>query len=67
MITSSTLTVSVARNGGSFGVVEVQWNASVSGISHFYMSLIASLMHWYAMMYSIVDDIRYINEKLSLL
>ena len=44
MITSSTLTVSVARDGGSFGVVEVQWNASVTGISHLYMSLITSLM-----------------------
>ena len=35
VLTSTTLTVSVRRAGGTFGVVEVQWNASVSGIMQF--------------------------------
>ena len=35
VLTSTTLTVSVLRAGGTFGVVEVQWNASVSGKSRF--------------------------------
>ena len=39
VLSSTTLTVSVRRAGGTFGVVEVQWNASVSGISHFYFAL----------------------------
>jgi len=28
------LTVPVVRTGGTFGVVEVQWNASVTGKGH---------------------------------
>jgi len=28
--------VSVVRAGGTFGVVQVEWNASDNGINHFY-------------------------------
>jgi len=33
VISSLTLNVPVVRSGGSFGVVEVHWNASVAGMT----------------------------------
>ena len=39
VLTLSTLTVFVVRSGGAFGVVEVRWNASVSGIHCFHFEV----------------------------